>query len=240
MRDDGIDLVLSGDGGDEAVGDSGAPDRAPLVRFARGAARRVLAPARRAATRRRALVGLPPGLAASARGIDEPERTPRARPGLHGGAAARDRALRSARQAAMADWNRGMAGLFGARASSPFLDPRVVDAVTSLPEAAFETDRAPKALLRRALEGRLPAALATRAKDQPPGEPTWSRAAREHGESWLERFVEGGALEAAGLLGLADARELLRAAGEGDAVAIPRALALLGLSSWVRARAIPV
>ena len=239
MRDDGMEVVLSGDGGDEAVGDVPGPERSPLLRAARRLAGRIVGPARRAASRRRARVGLPAGLAAAARGIDEPERTPLPRRGLRGGAAARDRALRSARQSAMVVSNVTMARLFGLRHRSPFLDPRVSDLLTALPAAAFERDRHPKALLVRALEGRVPQGLGTRGKDQPAYEPLFAEDIRAHGDAWLDRFLHGSRLEASGLLSLADARAILGAAGTGDEAAIARALALLGLSAWARARDMP-
>ena len=132
-----------------------------------------------------------------------------------------------------------MAGLFGLAQRAPFLDPRVCDLVTALPAAAFERERHPKALLVRALEGRVPAGLGARGKDQPAYEPLFAEDIRAHGDAWLDRFLRGSDLEAS-LVSLSDARAILAAAAAGDDAAISRALALLGLAAWGRARGIPV
>src|SRR5262249_20807374 len=120
LREHGVEVLLTGDGGDEAVGDApGKPS--PARAFA--SRPRALAGVRRRAQGRDA----PPWLRERSRGVPETRAAPPPRGAREGDAAWRDQALRCGRQSANVGWWRAFDAVFSTRSVVPFLDARVQD-----------------------------------------------------------------------------------------------------------------
>jgi asparagine synthase (glutamine-hydrolysing) len=121
----------------------------------------------------------------------------------------------------------------GVRIAAPWYDGRVARCILSLPDLALPEDAPGKALLRRALGGRVPAALLTKGK----GNPSPSRLllkgvlheARPRIESWLasSRLAETGLVEAGAAL-----RAYREDAGRGSIS--PGFWSLLMAEQWLR------
>jgi asparagine synthetase B (glutamine-hydrolysing) len=242
MRSDGVDAVLTGDGGDEALEAHAEDERVGFRARVRAPLRALAAPLLRARGRRRALRDAPEWLRVAMRDVPLPAPSPEPRRGLSGAAASRDRLLRCARQQAIVGFHRGLDETFGSRTSFPFLDGGVIDLVVSLPVAALRGDGRGKSLIRRALAEGLPAVVLDQRKetDQPYVEPLRIDEARRYGRSWMDRFVCGGTLEAGRLLPRDGADELLRRATEGERRSSSTLHALVGVEAWAHARGLAV
>jgi asparagine synthase (glutamine-hydrolysing) len=244
---DGFDLVLTGDGGDEAVGSYGPRGERDPTWPAWGPARRLAAAARPwlrrgaeatapGALARRRTASLPPWLAHLARRLGPPAWEPTARPGLRGAAAARDRALRSARQGVIVEWGRAASRAFGFRVAHPFLDAAVEDVAVAVPQALHVDGAREKALLRAAFASDFPPIVAEQRKDESPG--SLARAREEvdrRWPGWVERFVRAGALERAGVA-RRDLESMGRVASGADVASLHRPRAVVAIEAWCRAR----
>jgi asparagine synthetase B (glutamine-hydrolysing) len=249
LRDDGVDVVLAGDGGDEAVTrDYVRPWRRTnpfrtawalaghVGRATAGRAAHRLANERSSLRRRARERGVPDWLASRLEGAPLPRPFPPARRGLSGSSAERDRGLRGARQTLIVSCQRAAAASLGLRTEEPFLDARVVDAVVAAPPRAFLGGRLDKGLLRRAFAAELPLGAIERPKDQPFLEPFVDRQLVEHGEAWIERYVAGGALERLDVVTVEGTRGLVARGAAGSVPDRNRAMAIVSLGAWCVAR----
>lgn len=227
LSSEGVDLVLTGDGGDEAFGDVRTGGLRAFVR----PVYRALAP-RWLVDRR---LGRPAWLSNRLRDLRPTPACPPARSGLEGPAAGRDRALRSSRQCAIVGWYRALERVTGIPTSFPFLDPDVEDFVVSLPPERLEAGGRSKGLLRLAFAEDLPAVELVRPKDQPDVEPIVRDDVRRHGDAWADRYLRSGTLERLDLMPAAEASGVIEAASAGTVRDLYRALSLIWISIWAEA-----
>lgn len=240
LRDDGVDVVLTGDGGDEALTAHAEDDLGVIRRRLRSMGRRVARPLLRRRRRAEGLRGAPDWLRSAMEGVPIPEASPRARGGLTGAAASRDRLLRCSRQQAIVAFHRALDECFGTRTACPFLGRALLDLLVSLPAAAVAGDGRPKGLLRLALRGLLPPSVLDQSKDdQPYVEPQRVTELERHWRDWRTGLVREGVLDRSGLLTIDEAESLAGTALEGDLRALMRVNAIVGLEVWARARHLP-
>jgi asparagine synthase (glutamine-hydrolysing) len=238
LRDDGVDVLLTGDGGDEAFDAHADDEIGPAGRALRRVLGPLVRPLRAARRRRQARGTLPDWLRVRVGRSSPPEASPVPRTGLFGAAAARDRLLRCARQQTIVALYDGLDALHGTRTVVPLLDRALVDLVVSLPSGTLAVDGRPKGLLRYALAGRLPETVVARPKDQPYAEPARVGDLARYGAAWDERFLRGGLLEQADVLPRSAAADLIRDGGRGDLAALTHVHAALGLEAWADAKAL--
>jgi len=236
LKNDGIDGYLTGDGGDECFGPRS------LGSGARHVIRSLLPEAALAFYRKRRREGQLPAWLQARRGrFHDPRHAPEPRQGLEGVAANRDAAIRCARQGNIVAFHRTLARSADLAVGFPLLDARVVDFAVSIPQGLHGEASAPKRLLMRAGEGRLPRKTLERTKaEQPYYEPQHEDEIRRCGPAWLERWIHGGRLESAGLIPREIAQEVFSKAASGEVADLYRALALLGIEIWLQARDIEV
>ena len=247
FKSEGIDVLLTGDGGDEAIGPwppvapgsavgaIGRPSvrvRAVLAKSAEAAA--APRPGTPAVARRGARV--PPWLLERLRVAGDTTPAPTPRRGLSGAAAERDRVLRSARASATLGWTRAFDRVYGTKTTCPFFDPHVQDVVLSLPDDAFEFRGRPKGLLRLAFDRELPPAPRERTGEVPPWEPLLRTAFDRFGPAWVDQYVAGSALERDEIVRAHEAAEAFQAATRGSADDLLLAGAIVGLATWAAAR----
>lgn len=237
MKSEGIDVILTGDGGDEAVGVTGETAPSSL-----GGILGRLGVRARALLRRLGAVGArggprgPKWLLERARAAEDTLAAPGPRRGLVGSAADRDRALRSARESATIGWVRAFDRVYGTQTTCPFLDPHVQDVVVTIPDLAFTVRQGPKGLLRLAFERELPVVQRERPKDQPLWEPLFRAEFARFGAGWCDTYVAGGALEREDIITAPLAREVFERAAKGDLEDLSLGLAVAGLAAWTAAR----
>jgi asparagine synthetase B (glutamine-hydrolysing) len=248
MKSEGIDVLLTGDGGDEAIGPLpptasgsavgvvGRPSvraRAVLAKSAEAVPIRerpgAVPPARRGAR-------VPPWLLERLRVAGDTTAAPFPRRGLTGAAAERDRALRCARSSATLGWMRAFDRVYGTRITCPFFDPHVQDVVLSFPEGVFQLRGTPKGLLKLTFERELPPVQRERAADVPPWEPMLRTAFERYGAGWADQYVAGGALERDEIVSAPQAAESFAAAARGSVDDLTLACAIVGLGAWASAR----
>jgi asparagine synthetase B (glutamine-hydrolysing) len=251
LRDDGVDVVLTGEGGDEAFNGYWFRPwrRASLVgtalAAAEHAARAVARPVRDAllgrdgALRRRARrSGLPSDLLAQAPVYESGLDYPPARVGLTGARARRDRMCRTGRVLLCVSTLRAVSESVGVQTRFPLLHARVLDTVASLDPARFLTSRdgSDKWVARRAFATELPSTAVQRPKWSHSGVPTQQAWQADRMRAWYERYVAQGPLERGGLVSPDTARQILDGAAEGTLAGHWRARALLSLGAWCAAR----
>ena len=249
FKSEGIDVLLTGDGGDEAIGPwpptapgsavgaLGRPSvraRAVLARAAEVTGPRAEWSGGVAAARRGARV--PPWLLERLRVAGDTTSAPFPRRGLAGSAAERDRVLRCARASATLGWTRAFDRVYGTRTTCPFFDPHVQDVVLSFPDEVFRLRGHPKGLLKHAFERELPPVHRDRPSDVPPWEPLLRTAFERHGAAWVDQYLAGGALERDEIVKAPEAAEAFQAAARGSADDLLLAGAIIGLATWASAR----
>ena len=242
LQREGIDLVLTGDGGDEAIGayrQEFSDPKSAVPRPPRWSLARLVDVLGRPLYRRWApwpvrhlRQRIPLWLSLRVRGVAPLADRPPARVGLVGAAADRDRALRCACQGAIVGWCRMGDRMSGIRSAFPFLDPAVEDFVVALPQEHFAAGRRQKGLLRLAYRDALPEVEVQRAKDGTTNKGIVQAYAKAYGTSWAARHLEGGPLERLDLLPRRHAPAAMAAAADHGGSPVGRAISLIWISCW--------
>ncbi len=229
MREDGVDVFLTGDGGDEAFG-----ALEPVT--GRDRLRRALpGPLPGWLRRRLPRRGLPAWLSSAAPDRHAIHTSPSPRRGLRADGAWRDRMIRCARQVAIVQFLRAVGQVAEAKAACPLLDRRVADLCVVLPPRFFKNG-VPKSLAQRAFAAELPSGERPLKAEQPAAEGAIQADLARYGPAWADRWFDGGVLENLGIVPLGAGSEILTSAAAGPPQAIYRAMAALGLEIYARAR----
>ena len=182
MRDDGIGVFLTGDGGDEVFG--------PLSRRSlAGRLRVVLRDHSPMGIRQRLSRHVGPAWVVASRPRPHHVRSwPRARRGLRGERARRDRVIRCPRQTVIMAYSRAVAEIAEASFAAPLLDPSVVELAVRIAPDELAAEPA-KGVARAAYADLLPGYTPPSKVQQPSLTGPMYEDVRRYGGLWVEQWI---------------------------------------------------